>query len=658
MKFAPVRPAEIEFDEDGTPRSAAYGDVYHARAGALEQARAVFLAGNGLPQRWQGCDRFVILETGFGLGHNFLATWQTWRDDPLRPRRLFFASVDKHPVRLDDLVRVHRSLQESPVHELARQLHRQWPDPSPDLHRLSFEDGRVILLLAHADVNTALREWRLQADACFLDGFSPQRNEAMWSTPVLRALGRLSAEGTTAATWSAATAVKKGLESAGFEVRGRAGFAGKREMTVATRRADRRPVTVAHPMSPSAPGEPILIIGAGLAGAACAQALAEAGCTCTVLERQAEPALGASGNPAGLVHGVVHAEDGAHARLSRAAAWMAQRHYQPLIEAGVVQGRLQGLFRREDRLDLPSMQALLESLGLPKSHIEAVSRDGANGWHYPGGGWIDPRSWIQHALTRPGVTFMGQTEVVQLKRSGPAGERWQLIDAQGRCAAEGATVVLCQASGILTTLPQSLTSSWPLGRTRGQVTRVMAGDALATRLPELDHPMSGGGYAVTLPGGDLLCGATTSREDEDPNVREADHAYNLQRAQALLGAQGTALEGLNAGDANRLWGRVGWRFHADDRLPLVGPVPAFSNAQEQQGFPSGRPTRRPTRRSDLPLEPGLLLCTGLGSRGLTWAPMIGAALAHWVTGEPAPLPTSLMSAMDPRRFALRRARRG
>ena len=71
-----LQPARIEFVAYGTPYSAAFDDVYHSALGGPTQARHVFLGGNELPQRWQGKDRFVILETGFGTGLNFLATWQ------------------------------------------------------------------------------------------------------------------------------------------------------------------------------------------------------------------------------------------------------------------------------------------------------------------------------------------------------------------------------------------------------------------------------------------------------------------------------------------------------------------------------------------------------------------------------------------------------
>ena len=80
----PIVPGEIAFSENGIPASPAYGDVYHSADGGLQQARNVFLQGCALPSAWQGASRFVILETGFGLGLNFLATWQAYRERPGR----------------------------------------------------------------------------------------------------------------------------------------------------------------------------------------------------------------------------------------------------------------------------------------------------------------------------------------------------------------------------------------------------------------------------------------------------------------------------------------------------------------------------------------------------------------------------------------------
>jgi tRNA 5-methylaminomethyl-2-thiouridine biosynthesis bifunctional protein len=97
--LAPIKAASLDFDSEGTPRSAAYDDRYHSCEGPLAQAQFVFLGGNGLPVRWAGRERFVVLETGFGLGLNFLATWRAWRDDPARCETSAFRVGRKAPVR-------------------------------------------------------------------------------------------------------------------------------------------------------------------------------------------------------------------------------------------------------------------------------------------------------------------------------------------------------------------------------------------------------------------------------------------------------------------------------------------------------------------------------------------------------------------------------
>ena len=91
-------PEIVEWQPDGTPRSPRFQDIYRSLAGGLEQARHVFLRGCGLPAAWAGQPQWRILETGFGLGLNFLAAWRAWKDDPQRPRILHFASVEAWPV--------------------------------------------------------------------------------------------------------------------------------------------------------------------------------------------------------------------------------------------------------------------------------------------------------------------------------------------------------------------------------------------------------------------------------------------------------------------------------------------------------------------------------------------------------------------------------
>jgi tRNA 5-methylaminomethyl-2-thiouridine biosynthesis bifunctional protein len=627
VKTQPIRPARISFDE-GVPFSEEFADVYHTRTGALPQARHVFLGGNGLPGRWGGRRRFVILETGFGLGNNFLATWEAWRQDARRCEYLTFISIEKHPPALDDLRRAHAG---SP---LAAQLADAWPALTHNLHPLAFEGGRVRLLLALGEVCAWLPELVATVDAFYLDGFAPARNPPMWDRRVFKALGRLAAPEATAASWTIARSVRDGLSEAGFVVQRVPGLAPKPEMSVARYApafTPRRPpsrLAVDH----AAPTD-ALIIGAGLAGAWAAHALAREGVACTVIDRHATPGAETSGNPAGLFHGVVTPEDGAHARFNRAAALVAQRTLGPLV--GVVPGRMDGLLRlHPEGGGVAAMQAMLQRLGLPPQHVQAVDSAQASAlacvplasaaWFYPGGGWISPVALTQHLLQ--GHRVVAPHQVHALRRQ--AG-RWQALDERGQVIAEAAVVVLANAADTLRLLGHP---AWPLQRVRGQLTVLHT----ETALPRL--PLAGAGYAIALGKGRLLCGATHQPEDDDPLVRDEDHRSNLVQLAQLLGISVTP--------SGPLTGRVGWRLSASDRLPVLGPVPAQdlgSARVEQPRF--------------VPREAGLYTLTALGSRGITWAPLAAHTLAAWITGAPLPLEASLLDVVDAARFASRAARR-
>ena len=200
----------------------------------------MFLAGNGLPARWRGRERFTILETGFGLGNNFLATWAAWRDDPARCERLFFVSIEKHPLSAADLARAHAA---SPAPALARQLIDAWPPATCNLHLLDFEGGRVRLLLAFGDVQAWAREIVARVDAFYLDGFAPARCPAMWDRGVFsdaRAPGRTRRHGRDLERRAHASATDCRARASRSR-RQRAAAASATSRWPATRRASRRP---------------------------------------------------------------------------------------------------------------------------------------------------------------------------------------------------------------------------------------------------------------------------------------------------------------------------------------------------------------------------------------------------------------------------------
>jgi tRNA 5-methylaminomethyl-2-thiouridine biosynthesis bifunctional protein len=634
LKTRPIQPARIEFGTAAAdpPRAPDFDATYRPHKGALAHARHVFLHGSGLPGRWAGRDDFTVLEAGFGLGHNFLALWDAWRQDPQRCERLHVVSVELHPPSLDDLRRVHAK---SALPELTAQLLTAWPPLTPNLHQLAFEGGRLRLMLVLGDAGLLLPALRLQANAIFLDGFAPARNPTMWSRSLLKAVGRLSAPDATAATWNVASDLHQHLATAGFQARIEPSLDGKDEITCAPlvpRPTERRLPTLAVASADA------VVVGAGLAGAAAARALADRGLRVTVLEKAVDVATGASGTPAGLFHGTVNPGDGPYARLYRTAALVAQQRYREAVAAGVP-GRVDGLLRlAPHKPGEPEPLALLRATGLAPSYVrwlDAVSASARAGvtiddpcWFYPGGGWITPAAWVEYAMAHPRITVRTGCEVAALTRSGP---QWQCLDARGAALAQSALLVLAHAEGVDAILRPLGHVGWPLGRSRGQISFWRTDAARALQLP-----VAGDGYAIATSGG-LLCGATRQLDDEEPGLRDEDHRYNIDRLQRLSGLPGPA-----AGVA--LQGRVGWRLAANDRLPVVGAMPLLGHALKV------------TQTRLLPRERGLFVLTALGARGLTLAPLMGELVASQATGTPWPLEQDLADAVDPGRWLVRQAR--
>ncbi|MEO1688977.1 MAG: tRNA (5-methylaminomethyl-2-thiouridine)(34)-methyltransferase MnmD, partial [Pseudomonadota bacterium] len=146
---------------------------------------------------------------------------------------LRFWSVELHPLRADDMARALRP----------------WPALAADAAALigawraagEGRDGDVRATLPGLSLTVAVGEARRAAEApmadqWLLDGFAPARNPSMWRAEVLTAVGAATRPGGAATTYAAASAVRQGLETVGFEVERRPGFGRKRHMTLARRR--------------------------------------------------------------------------------------------------------------------------------------------------------------------------------------------------------------------------------------------------------------------------------------------------------------------------------------------------------------------------------------------------------------------------------------
>lgn len=636
----PLQPARLELNADGVPMSSAYGDVYHSADGGLDQARHVFLAGNGLPGRWAGRERFVVVETGFGLGLNFLATWQAWRGEPTRCGRLHFVSVEKHPFTAADLETLYRRLLPADLAPLGQQLASHWPLLTPGAHRLAFDDGRVVLTLLFGDAETLLRQTVARADAFYLDGFAPSANPDMWSPGIAQALMKLAAPDATLATWSVAAGVRETLGQAGFTTERHTGFGRKRHRLSGTLLPHAQ--RIAARRAPAAPTDRrAIVVGAGLAGCAVAERLAVRGWQVMLVERRSAPAQETSGNLAGLLRPMMAADDNLAARLSRQSFLAAHAHYSQLEKEGhpLRWGPTGLLHLAEDAAHAELQAEVVARNGFPDDFVRLLDMTQASallgrpvamgGWWFARGAWVNPASVCEANLARAGqrVSRLFSREAVSLRQR-PDG--WQVCDGDGTPLAEAPVLVLANA---MDARRFEAVAPLPLRIFRGQVTHLPAG-TLA-----LDFALCRKGYVAPAGDGRHCLGASFQADDLDPAERLGDHAANLARLERMLPGAAAGL------DPAQLDGRVGFRTACPDRLPLLGALP-----DPLAPPPAGAQLR------DVARLPGLYGALAYGPRGLTWATLGAELLASRINAEPLPVEANLAAAVDPARFTLRAAR--
>ena len=678
MSSVPAPLPTVSWRADGTPFSPRFDDVYRSAGldghGGLDQARGVFLRGCGLlPERgaaavWARAPRWAILETGFGLGLNFLTAWHAWRQDPERPAYLFYTSVEADPPEPSDLL--HSAAAFPELAELSRQLTAQWHGLVRGFHRMCFEHEHVVLTLIVDDVAPALKELTASYDSVFLDGFSPARNPAMWSAETFGAITRHAHAGTRAATWCVAHDVRERLARCGFETERVPGVAPKRHAlrarfspaAGAPRRIERPALQPAR----------CVVVGAGLAGACAAWSLAERGWQVTVLDRALHPAAGASAVPAGIFAPHVSADDCPLSQLTRAgiAATLARaaQLLRPGIDyasSGVLELHLPGKRRLPPWWDgadpsaatAPDSSDAGYAITQEKARAAQVILNAQRPalWHAQAG-WMRPAALVEANLKHPNVTWRCNTNVARVL---PVDGCWRLVDRNGGTLAEAELVVLAAGVETRALVPDG---GLPLRALRGQVAwGAWPADADSAALPPF--PVNGQGYLIgRVPGPNAprwVLGSTFERSGRASTQQASAHAANWAHVSALLPGPAQVLAtAWQRGDAHA-W--AGVRATLPDHLPAVDPWPEQTartltredRARNRDAHPDEMPAADASVR--LPIH----LCTALGARGLTLAVLCGELLAADLHGEPLPIASSLAAHLRASRYASRvAARRG
>ena len=651
--------AQLDWDDQGRPRSRVFDDVYFSDQSGLEETRYVFLEQNRLAERFAALSaegRLVIGETGFGTGLNFLCAWQLFEQHAVAGARLHFVSVEKYPLSPADLQRALALWPE--LKPLADQLLKHYVAIHQGFQRITLANGRVTLTLLIGDALEQLPQLDAQIDAWFLDGFAPAKNPDMWTAELFVELARLAAPGSTISTFTSTGWVRRLLNAAGFKMKRTPGIGHKWEIlrgeflgwpAEVTPPAAQKP-WFARP-APLTGDRRALVIGAGLAGCATASSLAARGWQVSLLERHAGVAEEASGNPQGVLYLKLSAHGTALSQLIVSGFGYTRRLLETLQrgtdwdDCGVLQLAFNTKeAERHAQLAAAFPEDLLQWLEQPEAQARAGVGLAHGGLYYPEGGWVHPPALCQAQAAQPNVTLLSHREALELRK---VENQWQAFDGE-RLLASAPVVVLAGAAEIKR-FAQS--AELPLKRIRGQITRLAQTEpsqALAT-------VVCAEGYVAPARLGEHTLGASFDFNSDDLTPTLAEHQGNLAMLEEIS-TDLVARLNIAAQPADSLQGRAAFRCTSPDYLPIVGPL------ADREAFLSAYAALSKDARQvpDIacPWLDGLYVNSGHGSRGLITAPLSGELLAAWLDNEPLPLPRSVAEACHPNRFALRQLIRG
>ncbi len=590
-----------------------------------------------MSQAWHGQANYQILACDFHQGLAFLKAWHAWLADTKRPRQLHYVALCATPCQRQELLQAAAPFPE--LIPLAQALSLQWRGLLSGFHRISLNQAAVLLTLCVGETRALLREQRFSADCVLLDLRRPAPADSLWDIWRVKALSLCCRHDTVLALWGGSSELKQLLAGQGFQL-------------------DSGPDRNSHPAWSEAPDRvyhyrphwPLktsrrsdrfakielgscAVIGAGLAGASVAAALAKRGWRVQILDQAASPAAGASSLPVGLFFPHTSVDDSPRSRLSRSGVRLLIEQARLLLQPG---------------LDWDCTGVLEHSLGRPAGRLKAGSQSGeewtrlANGmlsgqpwaagmaedvatlWHSQGG-WLKPARLIEAWLSQAGVSFVGGTQVAHLQRDQG---QWSILDPRGQELTRCDQVVLANGLGaqeILHSLdedaagPELQLEKLPsLQAVRGQISWALQRDAAA--LPPF--PVNGLGSLIpNIPWqGELAWFFGASYEAEQSvTINEADHhQMNRQKLTTLLPAAATALNvrfnDENAANPLQAWSQT--RCVSPDRLPLLGPLQASQH-------------------------PSLWISAAMGSRGLSFCVLCAELLAARLGAEPWPIEASL-----------------
>ncbi|HEY5716345.1 MAG TPA: bifunctional tRNA (5-methylaminomethyl-2-thiouridine)(34)-methyltransferase MnmD/FAD-dependent 5-carboxymethylaminomethyl-2-thiouridine(34) oxidoreductase MnmC [Psychromonas sp.] len=665
-KYKLIKHAQIDWSDQLEPFSTQFDDVYFNTDQGIDEANYVFLEGNKLQERWLDCQtqHFSIAETGFGSGLNFLLTClhfaQFTISNPRHPlKRLFFTSFEKYPLTKLDLV---TALQQWPqLNAYIEPLLAQYPVALSGCHRILLNEFNITLDLWFGDVAETLPSLYVYDsglfDCWYLDGFAPSKNPDMWNQRLFQLISLSCKRNATFSTFTAASFVRRGLISAGFDVQKRKGFGKKREMltgqisaatfaknTVKQHGQDYRPSALQD--APETKND-VAIIGGGIASACLSLALIRRGYKVTVYCKDAALACGASGNQQGALYPLLNEKHDALSQFFANAFLYSRNYIQQVNQSQPFAYDFSGLLQLYYDSDASQKLDKILQAGLPKELVQQLSEIetdtiaqlsiGQKALYYPLGGWLSPQQMVlsifQQAQAEGQLTIHLNKELLSFSQSKQhlplqPPNTWDLHFA-GQTI-QHSLLLLATANN---TLNFKQCEALPLSAARGQVTHIPTNDKIRQLQVTLCHE----GYLTPVNNGKHCMGATFKRHDLNPLFSQQEQIDNKDKLEkCITGQSWTEGIAINHQDAN-----VGIRCTTRDHFPYAGALPDYPATKIHY-----KDACKGLNPANAPFHPNLYLLTGLGSRGLCTAPLLAEMLASQINREPLPFAEKILSSLQ------------
>jgi tRNA 5-methylaminomethyl-2-thiouridine biosynthesis bifunctional protein len=600
--------AKVTWQSTDTPFAPEYDDIYWSSSGGLAEKQHVFIEACELPERWarlQSGDQFAIAELGFGFGLNFLLTLKAWQTHAPAGAKLNYVAYEKHLVAPADMALMAQAFQ---LNETFAPLRQLYPLPLPGTHVLHVSDN-CDLTLVIGDANETLTQLKANLDAVFLDGFSPSRNQTLWSARLLGHIARQMRPGALLSTYSVAGALRRELQTQDLVVTKPAGFGNKRQMLIARRAGDWQP---AHRQT-----RRVAVIGAGLTGLFSAATLQRAGLDVTVFD-QTGTALGAVKNIQQIaIYPQLSQTPQPYSNLYLRAFQYFVNHQAN--QPGFHQcGRLELLDSDEKWQKAEQLNAQLGEVISLKSPQECSELLGFKvsepGLFNPKAGWLAPQQ----------LSLGATIEKARINNIVRQDAYWHIQSESGSKAFD----VVLLATGA---------AHWPqlaplgLLPLRGQSLTLVNGEMSPKCVLSWERTWFPGS-----PTGSSTLSGTYSRNDPGTDIRDADTVELLNALKRFARPTDYVAQ-------------VGIRAASRDRLPILGPIPDWQALQQwlQQHTDLKR-----AAENFREYQPGLYCSVGFGSHAGTLGPYCAEVLTRIISDD---LQTENMRQLSSVRFAARDA---